>query len=85
MKIKRYKELVDENEIQFLREDIKEDFNGSPTVTKTTAKYILYFYKIVEDDTLLTIYNFITTNDLKFKIEPHRYTDKKLGIRITLY
>lgn len=85
MKIKKYRELFDENQIRFLREDIKEDFNGSPTITKTTAKYILYFYKIVEEDTLLTIYNFISTNELKFKIEPHEFIDKKLGIKITIY
>lgn len=85
MKIKKYKELFDENQIRFLRDDIKENFNGHPTITKTTAKYILYFYKIKEEDTLLTIYNFISINELKFKIESHKFIDKKLGIKITIY
>lgn len=75
---------MDGNEIHFLREDIKEDFNGFPEVKKTTAKYILLFNEIKQEDTLLTIYNFISTNQLDFKIEPHQFADATHGIKITL-
>ena len=82
---KRYKELIEDNEITFLRDDIEEDFNSHPEVTKTSVKYNLIFHKIEEEDTLLTIYNFISTNELKFKIEPHEFIDKTTGIKITVW
>jgi len=73
MKIKRYEELQKDNEITFLEDDIKETFSGYPEVKKTTAKYILLFKEIKEEDTLLTIYNFISTQELKFKITTDRH------------
>lgn len=82
---KKYKEIIEDNEILFLRDDIKEDFNGHPMITKNSVKYNLLFYKIEEEDTLLAIYNFISTNELNFSIEPHEFTDKTNGIKITMW
>ena len=53
---------------------------------KTVAKYILCFNEITKEDTLLTIYNFISTHELFFKIQPTKTLDyNKLGIKVTLY
>jgi len=86
MRINKYKELINDNEIKFLMSDIKEDFTGFPVVKKTVAKYILLFNEITEEDTLLTIYNFISTNELKIKIKSQKTLNyNKAGIEITLY
>jgi len=85
MRREKYKELFDSNEIKFLRDDIKEDFNGFPDVKKTTAKYILNFNEIIQEGTLLTIYNFISTNELNFKIKPIKFNDKSMGIQIVMF
>ena len=76
---------MEDHEIEFLMEDIEEPHSHYPIVQKTTARLILVFDRIVEKDTLLTIYNFISTNELKFKIFPIIRANKKAVIKIELY